>query len=122
MSTSILNSTKRVLGIADNDDSFDIDVIMHINTALATLNQIGIGPVDGFMIEDDVPTWDAFIGTDLRLSSVKTYIYLKLRLIFDPPSTSFVIAAMEKQITELEWRLNVVREGDSWTDPNVPAA
>lgn len=122
MSTSILNGTKRILGIADVDDSFDIDVITHINSAFSTLNQLGIGPVEGFMIEDDAPTWDAFLGNDPRLNSVKSYVYLKVRMLFDPPSTARVIEAMESQITQYEWRLNVVREGDSWTDPNVPVA
>src|SRR5690348_398765 len=90
---------------------------MHINTAFSMLNQLGVGPEAGFAIEDAVPTWDTFLGDDLRLNAVKTYVYLRVRLLFDPPSTSFVIEAINKQITELEWRLNVQREGGSWTDP-----
>ncbi|QBZ73569.1 hypothetical protein SEA_ROSAASANTEWAA_5 [Streptomyces phage RosaAsantewaa] len=122
MSTSILTGIKRVLGISEVDDSFDADVMMHVNSAFATLNQIGIGPPAGFMIEDEVPTWDDFLGTDPRLNSAKSYVYLKTRLLFDPPQNSFVTQSLEKQAEEFLWRLNVVREGDSWTDPNVPAA
>jgi hypothetical protein len=118
---SILTSVKKVLGLDESYTAFDLDVLMHINTVFSVLTQIGIGPTDGYMIEDATPTWDAFIGTDNRLNAVKTYVYLRVRVLFDPPTTSFVADAMEKQIKELEWRLNVVREGDSWTDPNPPA-
>lgn len=95
---------------------------MHINTAFSTLNQIGIGPDAGFMIEDASATWDQFLGDDPRLNSVKTYVYLKVRLIFDPPATSFVINAIEKQIEEIEWRLHVKREGESWINPTPDPA
>lgn len=117
MAQSILSSVKKILGIADSDTSFDIDVLLHINSVFSILDQIGIGPTGGFMIEDSTTTWDAFI-TDKRQNSVKTYVYLRVRLLFDPPNTSFVIDSMNKQIAELEWRLNVIREGDSWVDPN----
>lgn len=109
---SILNSVKKVLGIAINYTEFDVDVILHINSAFSTLNQLGIGPADGFMIENATPTWDAFLGDDMRLNSAKQYVYLKVRVLFDPPSTAAVLEAMNRTITELEWRLNVVREGD----------
>jgi hypothetical protein len=115
---SILTSVKKILGIAESDTSFDVDVILHTNSVFSILTQVGIGPDDGFMIEDATPTWDAFV-TDNKLNSVKTYVYLRVRLLFDPPNTSFVIESMEKQIEELEWRLNVVREAVSWTDPNL---
>jgi hypothetical protein len=121
VSNSILDSTKKVLGIGPTDPSFDDDVILFVNGVFFTLNQLGIGPDAGFMIVDNTATWDAFIGTDPRLNSVKTYVYLRVRMLFDPPSTSFVIDAMEKQIHELEWRLNTKREGESWTDPNPPS-
>lgn len=117
MADSILDSVKQVLGVEEDYTAFDIDILMHINTAFATLNQIGIGPDAGFMIEDASATWDQFLGDDPRLNSVKTYIYLKVRLIFDPPATSFVINAIEKQIEELEWRLSVKREDESWVNP-----
>lgn len=108
---SILISTKKILGLDANYTAFDMDVIIHINSTFATLHQLGIGPIDGFMIEDGVPTWDDFLSGDKRLNSVKTYVYLKVRLLFDPPATSFAITAIQDQVREAEWRLNVVREG-----------
>lgn len=118
MAQSIFTSVKKVVGLSESDTSFDDDILMHINSVFSTLNQLGIGPETGFEIEDSIPTWDAFIGTDLRLNFVKTYVYLRVRLVFDPPATSFAIDSMNKQIEELEWRINVLREGDSWTDPD----
>jgi hypothetical protein len=115
--SSILNDTKKILQLADDYTAFDLDVLTHINTAFTTLNQLGIGPAEGFMIEDASAQWEDFLGGDPRLNSVKTYLYLKVRLVFDPPATSFHIAALEKQIEELEWRLNVQREGDTWVPP-----
>lgn len=122
MSNSILVSTKKMLGIDAAYTAFDLDVLTHINSALATLNQLGIGQDEGFMIEDDAAEWADFLGTDLRLNPVKTYVFLRVRLLFDPPQTSFHLAAMEKQIQELEWRLNVHREGLSWVDPDPDPA
>lgn len=120
MSDSILNSTKKMLGIEAEYAAFDIDVIMHINTIFSVLNQMGIGPETSFAIEDDTPTWDTFLGGDLRLNPVKTYVYLRVRILFDPPTTSYLLDAMKQQIQELEWRLNVQREGVSWTNPMPP--
>ena len=123
MAQSILTSTKKLLGLAEADTSFDLDIMMHINSMISVLTQVGIGPAEGFMIEDSTATWESFIGNDPRLSMVKSYIYLRTRLIFDPPGTSFVIDAMNKNITEIEWRLNVQREEELWTDPEpLPAA
>jgi len=123
MAQSILNSIKKVIGIHPDDVSFDEDIVMHVNSAFSTLAQLGVGPAEGFMIEDDLATWDTFLGADPRLlNSVKTYVYLKVRLVFDPPNTSFVIESMNKQIQELEWRLNVQREEESWTDPLTSVA
>jgi hypothetical protein len=118
MSDSILTSTKKILGIADDYTAFDLDIISHINSVFSTLNQLGIGPAEGFMIEDKSITWDAFLGADLRLNAVKQYVYLRVRMVFDPPGTSYAVAAMQEQIKEHEWRLNVVREDDQWTDPD----
>jgi len=115
----ILISVKKVLGLPEADTSFDVDITMHINTVLATLTQVGIGPAEGFMIEGAADTWDAFIGNDKRLNAVRTYVYLRVRLLFDPPQTSFVIDSMQKQIQEFEWRLNVQREEELWTDPSL---
>jgi hypothetical protein len=114
---SILDSTKKALGLSFEYDVFDSDIIMHINSAFSTLNQLGLGPEEGFMIEDDHETWDTFLGNDKRLNSVKSYVYLRVRLLFDLPGNSFAVSAMKEQIQELEWRLNVQRENLSWTEP-----
>ncbi len=110
MTQSILGSTKKILGLAESDDSFDVDVILHINSVFSILHQIGIGPDDGFMIEDSTETWDTFLGTDPLLNPVKTYVYFRVRVWFDPPTTSFAIESMNRQIAEFEWRLNVQAE------------
>jgi hypothetical protein len=126
MEQSILISTKKILGIAEDYTVFDLDIITHINTAFSTLTQLGVGPAEGFMIEDDTAVWSDFIpdyesgGDDLQYNSVKSYVFLKVKQLFDPPTTSYLIAASEKQIEELEWRLNVHREETAWIDPDPP--
>lgn len=121
MITSILTGTKKALGIAEEYTAFDEEIISFINGVLATLNQLGIGPEQGFFIEDDGAEWTDFTDGDPRLNAVPTYVYLCVRQLFDPPKTSFHLEAIEKQKTQLEWRLNVVREGDSWTEPLPPS-
>lgn len=120
MIASILDSTKKVLGLTEDYTAFDQDIIIYINTAFSSLHQLGVGPIEGFAIEDASTTWDAFLGTDPRLNSVKTYIHLRSRLLFDPPTTSYLVDALDKQLKELEWRLNVQREETQWTDPEIP--
>ena len=117
MSDSILVTTKKILGLDVSYTAFDIDIILHINSVFGTLNQLGIGPENGFIIEDNTSMWSDFLESDLKLNAVKTYTYLKVRLLFDPPATSFHITAMENQIRELEWRLNVYRENRDWVEP-----
>lgn len=117
MSPSILNSTKKILGLEDDYTAFDADVIMHINSVFSTLNQLGIGPEEGFAIENSEAQWDDFLAGDVLLNSVKTYTYLRVRMLFDPPTTSYLLSTMKEQIQEIEWRLNVQREGESWTNP-----
>ncbi len=117
MSDSILTSTKKVLGIEADYTVFDVDVTMHINSIFTVLAQLGIGPVNGFMISDAVATWEDFLGEDLNLNSAKTYVFLRVRLLFDPPTTPFHINAVQEQIKELEWRLNAHREASSWFAP-----
>jgi hypothetical protein len=119
MSNSILTSTKKILGIEESYTVFDNDIVLHINSVFSTLSQLGIGPVDGFMIEDASAEWVDFLGNDKRLNSVKTYMYLRVRLLFDPPTTSYHISAMKEEIKEFEWRLNVYREEQSWVDPTL---
>jgi len=118
MEESILTSIKKVLGLAADYTEFDEDVLLHINSVFSTLAQLGVGPVGGFMIEDDTSTWDEFIGEDLEYNAVKTYVCLRVRLLFDPPTTSYLIDAINNQIKELEWRLNVKREETGWVDPD----
>ena len=110
---SILNSIKKLLGPSAEYDHFDPDIIMHINTVFMTLTQLGVGPPEGFYIEDDTTSWLEFIPELTKLQAVKTYIYLKVKLVFDPPQSSAVIESMSKQIAELEWRLNHAAETDS---------
>ena len=106
---SILLLIKKKLGIAPDYHAFDEDVITDINTVLFSLNQIGVGTED-FAIKNETTLWSDFLGESKNYEAVKTYIYIKVRLMFDPPTSSFVIAALEKQASELEWRLNVKYE------------
>lgn len=103
---SILTSIKKMLGIIEEDESFDIDIIVHINTAFSTLTQLGVGPKEGFAIRDKTTLWTEFVD-DIRLENVRSYIYLKVRQVFDPPTNSAVLDAISRQISELEWRMNV---------------
>lgn len=107
---SILTTIKKLLGIAEEYEHFDQDIIVHINTAFMVLTQLGIGPAEGFSIEDDTSFWSDFLGDDPRFEAVKTYIHLKVKLLFDPPVNSAVIESINKSISELEWRLNVAAE------------
>lgn len=104
---SILTSIKKLLGITEEYENFDQDIIMHINSAFMILNQLGVGPKSGFSINDKSSTWDEFIPEGSNLEAVKTYVHLKVKLMFDPPLSSTVIEAIKSQINELEWRLNV---------------
>lgn len=104
---SILISIKKLLGIEEEYTQFDNDIIMHINTVFLNLTQLGVGPAEGFLIEDDTATWYDFIGDSNQLQAVKSYMYLKVKLLFDPPLSSSVIESMNRMIAELEWRLNV---------------
>jgi hypothetical protein len=103
---SILTSIKKVLGISEEDISFDSDIIMNINAVLFTLNQLGVGPEVGFSITGKDELWSVFLADRKDIESVKTLVYLKVRLLFDPPSSAFVLEAIERQIAEFEWRLN----------------
>lgn len=102
---SILTSTKSLLGITDECADFDADIIIHINTVLAVLNQLGVGNKKGFAITDSTATWNDFMGDDPRLLMVKSYVGLKVRLLFDPPLSSSVTDAINRNIQELEWRI-----------------
>jgi hypothetical protein len=103
---SILTSIKKMLGLGETDTHFDTDIIININTALATLTQIGVGPKVGFRISDKNQTWSDLLGTRIDLESVKTFIYLKVRLVFDPPTNAFLVDAIERQLSEISWRIS----------------
>ena len=102
---SILTSIKKLLGITESCTDFDTDIIMHINTVLMTLNQLGVG-TEGFQIEDKNAVWSEFIESD-KLAATKSYVHLRVKLLFDPPLSSSVIESMNRMISELEFRLNV---------------
>lgn len=114
MSTSILNDVKKTVGLVEDDTSFDTDILLFTNSVLSNLNQIGVGPEAGFRIEDDAATWGDLLGDDLRLNNVQAYVCLKVRLLFDPPATSFAIKAFEDQAKELAYRIYTTKEVDKW--------
>jgi hypothetical protein len=105
MEPSILKSVKKMLGIPEAHTEFDPEIIMFINSAFSSLSQLGIGPSTGIVVEDDQVTWDSLNLTTNAVALVRIFIYLKVRMLFDPPATSFLIDAVEKQIKEQEWRL-----------------
>ena len=108
---SILTTVKNLLGIDEEDVSFDTDVIVSINTAIPSLSQMGIGPPNGFIVISADNTWSEYIGDSLvNLEGVKTYLYLKTKLIFDPPTNSTVIQSIENNLKELEWRMMLAVE------------
>lgn len=111
---SILTSVKKLLGVAEECTDFDTDVIMHINSVLMILNQMGVGPEKAFAISDATATWSEFVGERADLEAVKSYVGLKVRLLFDPPQSSATMEATKNLISELEWRLYVTcdKEGE----------
>lgn len=105
---SILTSIKKLLGIEEEYEQFDPDIIMHINTVFALLKRMGVGPSKGFTIQDAEAVWNDFMSENPNdiLEAVKTYIHLKVKMIFDPPNNSALLEAMKENIRELEWSLN----------------
>lgn len=118
MEQSILKSTKKILGIAPADDSFDLDVITHINSSISTLVQVGL-EVGGYITGEEA-TWEDVFGDHPQLPLIKTCVYLQSRLLFDPPTTSYLLSAAQAQVQEHIWRLNVGREDTDWVDPDPP--
>lgn len=108
--SSILMSIKKLLNVDESDDAFDTDIGMLINNEFMTLHQLGIGPAGGFSITDADTSWTDFSQDKTLLETVKTYVYMKVRMIFDPPASSVVAEAFNSQIRELEWRLNIQAE------------
>ena len=108
-SESILDSIKKLIGIEDTETYFDSDIVTGVNSAFSSLNQIGIGPDDGFSISDNTKVWNDYL-TDVRtLELVKSYVHLKTKLLFDPPSSSSIVDIINKEISEFEWRINVIK-------------
>lgn len=111
---SILTSIKKLLGISEDYEHFDSDLIMHINSVFSILTQLGVGPSKGFSIQDSKAVWSDFIPADsANLEAVKSYMYLKVKMLFDPPLGSAVSESMVKLISEFEWRLNVAVETEA---------
>ena len=104
---SILTSVKKMLGIYEDDTHFDADIIMHINSVFMTLNQLGVGPSEGFSIEDDMAEWTDFVAPEENLEAVRSYVSHKVLLMFDPPDRAAVLQARESVIRELESRLSM---------------
>lgn len=117
---SILDTTKQMVNLEAEDTAFDLDIITHINSVFFVLNQLGVGPSQGFTITDNTKTWSTYTGTD-KIELVKSYMFLKVRLLFDMPQNSFTIEAMKSQATEMEWRLNVHMEGVKWQTQQIPS-
>lgn len=107
---SILVSIKKLLGIEEEYNHFDPDIVMHINSVFMTLTQLGVGPAKGFTIEDDTSVWTDFVADTTKIEAVKTYIYLKVKLLFDPPQSSAVLESYKRMADEYEWRLNVAAD------------
>lgn len=105
--SSILNQVKKVIGFDEDYVAFDADLIIFINSAISTLTQLGVGPTEGFQIEGSNEQWSEFVGEDVMYNMVRTYIYLRVRLLFDPPQTSYAIESLKKQVDEIEWRLEI---------------
>lgn len=112
MDESILTSIKKLLGVPEDYEHFDQDIIMHINSVFMILNQIGVGPSDGFSISDKTAIWSDFISDNNKFEAVKSYMHMKVKLMFDPPLQSSVIECMNRMINEMEWRLNVSAESE----------
>lgn len=104
---SILHDVKQMIGQEWDDSSYDLDIMVHINSVFFDLNQIGVGPKDGFSILDATTKWDAYIGASKNLLAVKSYIYIRVRLLFDPPTNGFLVTSLNEQVAKLEWRLMV---------------
>lgn len=113
MDESILTTIKQMLGITEDDESFDPVIIGNINTVLADLNGLGAGPSEGFLIKDDRAKWNDFTQGNPKLANIVTYVYMRVKLMFDPPQSSAVITSFERQIKEFEWRINSTVEFNS---------
>ena len=120
MTSSIFNSVKKVVGLLGDDGSFDEDILLHINSVVSTLRQLGLSIPADFYVENDVQTWRDLLGECRDLDLVKSYMAMKVRLMFDPPSSSFGLTSMTEMVTELEWRINVLTD-QPYSVPVLPS-
>lgn len=111
---SILNSVKKLVNVHIEDDSFDQDLIIYINTILAVLTQMGVGPTEGFQITGPDETWEDFVEDDVRVQLIKTYVGLRVRMLFDPPTNSSATQAIDNSIHETEWRIYAMSNYGGW--------
>lgn len=111
MEENILNSIKKLLGIPEDYTAFDQDIMIHINSVFMILSELGVGPSNGYSLKDGTEKWGDFISDDENLEGIKTYVYMKVKTIFDPPLNSAVLASMKELISEFEWRINNETEG-----------
>ena len=111
MEENILNSIKKLLGIPEDYTAFDQDIMIHINSVFMILSELGVGPSNGYSLKDGTEKWGDFISDDENLEGIKTYVYMKVKTIFDPPLNSAVLASMKELISEFEWRINNDAEG-----------
>lgn len=107
---SILTTIKKLLGITEECEDFDTDIIVHINTAIARLRTLGVGSDKGYQITDETATWTDYLQGDIRLNDVKQYIYIKVKLVFDPPVSASVITALQETLKELEFAINITAD------------
>ena len=120
MTDSIFSSVKKVVGLLGDDGSFDEDILLHINSVVSTLRQLGLSIPADFYVEDDVQTWSDLLGEFRDLDLVKSYMAMKVRLMFDPPSSSFGLASMTEMVKELEWRINILTD-QPYSVPVLPS-
>lgn len=113
MNESILTSIKKLLNIEEDCTDFDEEVIVHINSVFSDLYQLGVGPDGGFAIIDKDTAWKELLSDDKQLNNVKTYMYLRVKLVFDPPLSGSVISSMEREVNKLEWRINIAAESSN---------
>ena len=118
MEASILKTIRSMLDMEPDETAYNNDILVHINSAIMTLTQLGVGPKDGFNVADENATWTDFIGDSKLLEGVKQYIYIKTQIAFDPPTSSFVTEALRTMATEIEFRLNVQADNGKEEDSN----
>lgn len=111
---TILEDIRHAIGLGDEHTFFDSDLILHVNSTFDIIHQLGAGPIDGFVIEDGSETWDDYFAGYKTIEFIKTYMYISVKLVFDPPQNSFLVKALEDKQKEYEWRINVAAESKYW--------